>query len=69
MDNLTVNKEPFQTIRQVAAHGPLSEHYLRLRLKQGKLPGFYVGTRYLVDCSALMEMLHREAMLACGGES
>lgn len=67
-----MNKEnvlPFQTIRQVASNGPLSEHYLRLRLKQGKLPGFYVGTRYLVDCAALMEMLHREALLSCGVES
>lgn len=53
---------PFQTIRQVASNSPLSEHYLRLRLKQGKLPGFYVGTRYLVDYAALLEMLHREAL-------
>ena len=53
---------PFQSIRQIASCGPLSEHYLRIRLKQGKLPGFYVGTRYLVDYAALLEMLHQESL-------
>ena len=63
------NNAAFQTIRQVAANSPLSEHYLRLRLKQNKLPGFYVGTRYMVDYVALMEMLHREATLFCEVDS
>ena len=42
-------EKSFLTIRETAKTGLVSEHYLRLRLKQGKLPGFYVGTRYRVD--------------------
>ncbi len=56
----------FLTIRQTAKTGLISEHYLRLRLKQSKLPGFYAGTRFMVDVSALEEMLHREAMTRVG---
>lgn len=59
----------FMTIRETAANSPLSEHYLRLRLRQNRLPGFYVGTRYMIDYSALMEMLHREASLSCEVDS
>lgn len=54
----------FLTIREVARTGLLSEHVLRMRLRQNRLPGFYVGTsgtRYLVDYAALVEMLHKEA--------
>lgn len=57
---------PFQTIRQVARTGLISEHYLRLRLQQGKLPGFYVGTRFMIDYSALVELLHSEARARVG---
>lgn len=61
------NMKSFLTIRQTAASGILSEHYLRLRQKQNKLPGFYSGTRFIVDVQALIDMLHREALTACGG--
>lgn len=60
-----MSASPFQTIRQVAKSGLLSEHYLRLRLAQGKLPGFFVGNRFLVDYAALVELMHKEAMQAC----
>ena len=53
--------QDFPTIRQCGAMGPLSEHYLRLLQKQGKLPGFYVGNRYRVDRAALIEQLHEES--------
>lgn len=59
--NTAANDNSFMTIRQVAKSGPLSEHYLRLRLKQGCLPGFYIGTRFMVDYEALIEMLHQES--------
>ena len=59
-------EKSFMTIRETAKTGLVSEHYLRLRLKQGKLPGFYVGTRYRVDYAALKEMLHRESLTSCG---
>lgn len=51
----------FQTIRKTAASGILSEYRLRQRLKEGRLPGIFVGNRFLVDQSALLEMLHEEA--------
>ena len=57
-----MNDAPFQTIRQVAKSGLLSEHYLRLRLGRGELPGFFVGNRFMVDYAALEDMLHREAL-------
>ena len=54
--------KPFMTIRQVAKSGLISEHYLRLRLRQGRLPGFYSGTRFIVDFDALVNLLHAEAL-------
>lgn len=59
------NNDAFQTIRQIAKSSPLSEHYLRNRLKENRLPGFYTGTRFIVDVPALMDMLHRESLEAC----
>lgn len=56
--------ERYPTIRQAAAMGPLSEHYLRLLLKQGKLPGFYVGRMYRINYGALMSQLEA---LSVGG--
>ncbi len=56
-----------KTIRQVAALGILSEHYLRLRLKRGQLPGIYAGSRFLIDVDALTEMLRKESAAAIGG--
>ena len=56
----------FLTIRQVARTGLISEHFLRLRLRQGRLPGFYSGSRYIVDYAALVELLHQEARAGGG---
>ena len=51
----------FPTIRQAARRGPISEHYLRLMHKAGKLPGFYVGNHYRVNYDALIEQLQAES--------
>ena len=51
----------FPTIRQAAKRGPLSEHYLRLMQKQGRLPGFYCGNHYRVNYAALLELLQTES--------
>ncbi len=51
----------YPTIRQAARRGPLSECYLRLLHKQGKLPGFYVGSHFRVNYSALLEQLQNES--------
>ena len=52
------------TIRQAAAAGPLSEHELRLRLRQGRLPGVFVGeTRkhFRVQYEQLIRQLEEDA--------
>lgn len=57
----TINTR-FLTIRQTAATRVLSEHQLRLRLKQGKLPGFFVGNRFLVNVQKLEEQLDADSV-------
>lgn len=51
----------FKTIRQTAALGFISEHYLRLLVAQGKCPGVYSGNRFLVNLDALIEQLDNES--------
>lgn len=41
------------TIREIAKTGLLSEHALRLLLKEGKLPAIYVGNKALVNYDKL----------------
>ena len=47
----------FPSIRETAKRGPLTEHCLRLMLKQGKLPGVYSGKKFCVNYNALLEQL------------
>lgn len=47
----------FKTIRQTAASGILSEHRIRVLVAQGKCPGIQTGNRFLVNMTALAEML------------
>ena len=54
----------YPTIRQAARRGPLSEHYLRMLQKQGKLPGFYCGSHYRINYAQLLSQL--EAQSATG---
>lgn len=54
----------FKTIRQTAAMGILPEHRLRILVAQGKCPGVYSGTRFLVNVNLLIEMLDRKSMEA-----
>lgn len=51
----------FKTIRQAAATGIISEHYLRLMVKRGECPGIQSGNRFLVNVSALAEWLDKES--------
>lgn len=51
------NRPNFKTIRETAREGILSEYSLRLMCAQGKLPGFYVGRRYMVNVDALVAQL------------
>lgn len=56
----------FKTIRQTAATGILSEHRLRLMVKEGTCPGIQTGNRFLVNVTLLSEML--DAMSRSGKE-
>ena len=51
----------FKTIRQTAAAGLMTEHYLRLLVSQGKCPGLSSGNRFLVNVEALAEQLDAES--------
>lgn len=51
----------FKTIRQTAATGIASEHRIRLWVAEGKCPGIRTGNRFLVNVSALAEMLDAES--------
>lgn len=51
----------FKTIRQTAAKGIMTEHYLRLLVAQGRCPGIYSGNRFLVNVEALEEQLDKES--------
>ena len=59
----------FKTIRQVAGTGLLAEYRLRLLQKQGRLPGIYVGTRFLVNVDALCRQLEQESLAAGVGDA
>lgn len=54
----------FKTIRQTAATGILSEHRLRLMVAAGTCPGIKTGNRFLINVSALSEMLDAESRRA-----
>lgn len=53
----------FKTIRQTAALGILTENHLRSLVRQGKCPGIRVGNRFLVNTTALIEMLDKKSRL------
>ena len=47
----------FKTIRQTAASGLISEHYLRLMVARGECPGIRSGNRFLVNVKQLAQKL------------
>ena len=49
----------FKTIRQTAASGLISEHYLRGMVSRGECPGFQSGNRFLVNVEQLTEKLNK----------
>ncbi len=48
----------YRTIRQVAASGLISEHYLRCMVARGECPGFRSGNRFLINVEQLKEKLN-----------
>ncbi len=57
----------FLTIRQTARMGVLTEHRLRLLVAQGKCPGVYSGTRFMVNVDQLIAMLEEQSRENAGG--
>jgi len=59
----------FRTIREVAKTGLISEHHLRLMVKQNRCPGIYRGVKFMVNLTALTEQLDIEsrAVVSKGG--
>ena len=55
----------FKSIRQTAAMGLMTEHYLRQLVAQGKCPGIRSGNRFLVNVEALAEQLDTESHQNC----
>ena len=49
--------------------GILPEHRLRILVAQGKCPGVYSGTRFLVNVNRLIELLDQESMEAVKEDS
>ena len=56
----------FKTIRQVAASGLISEHYLRGLVARNECPGFRSGNRFLVNVAQLKEKLNEMSRREAG---
>ena len=52
-DTAMYDNPKMMTIREIAKNGLLSEHALRLLLKEGKLPAIYVGNKALINYDRL----------------
>lgn len=50
----------FETIREFAARGILTEHCLRLMVRAGEVPGIQSGNRFLINTRAFLEQLGQE---------
>ena len=51
----------FKTVRQTARQGIAPENLIRRLVAQGKCPGIYSGTRFLVNVEALAEQLDKQS--------
>lgn len=47
----------FETIREFARRGILSEHVLRLMVKRGEIPGIQSGNRFLINVRVFLRAL------------
>lgn len=58
----------FMTVRETARSGLAPEHFIRQLVAQGKCPGVYSGTRFLVNVAQLREYLEAESRPAKGAQ-
>ena len=61
-------KPKLMTIREIARTGLMSEHALRLLLKQGKLPAIYINTKALINYDRLCAQLDGLGSTNLGGQ-
>lgn len=47
----------FYTVRKTARLGFITESHLRRLIKMGECPGYYAGSRFMVNVDALVEQL------------
>ncbi len=57
------------TINQAAKKIGLPHNALRIMLHEGRLPGFYVGTRYYVNYDLLVETIYETSRENANGVS
>ena len=61
------NKVTMMTVRELARTGILTEHAIRLMVKQNKLPVLYIGKKALINYEKTVEMLQSLTFKQCGG--
>lgn len=49
------------TVRETAERGPLSEYALRKGIREGWVPGIFVGNRFRVHYEKLLEILEERS--------
>ena len=58
---MTENKPKMMTIRQFAKTGLLTEHAIRMLVKQRKIPAVFIGSKALLDHDAVTEAIQKLA--------
>ena len=61
------NKVTMMTVRELARTGILTEHAIRLMVKQNKLPVLYIGKKALINYEKTVEMLQSLTVKQYGG--
>ena len=56
MDSNNTNPR-LMTVREIARTGLMTEHALRLLLKQNKLPAIYINSKALINYDRLVEQI------------
>ena len=55
-----MRNENFQSIREFSRRGIKSEAAIRADLRAGKVPGFYAGTRFVINSELYLEAIENE---------
>jgi len=64
----SITEIKFVSIRNAAKIGPLSEYALRQMLAENRLPGIYVGQKFLINYPLLLRQLENDSLLAVRGD-